>query len=74
MEKIQAGNLSDDLLDVAEKRIFELMRHSIIPLWKGSLLFRAVMKQANVKTLEEYRQGKKAASKDEHLSIQMEVS
>ena len=36
MEKIDGGNFPDDLLAQAEKATYELMRHSIIPLWKNT--------------------------------------
>lgn len=74
MEKVEAGKLTDDLLHTAEMNIYDLMRHSIIPMWKGSAFYRDAMKQLKVNDLEELRglrhERSRSVNKEEHIQLE----
>jgi len=75
MEKIDGGNFPDDLLAQAEKATFELMRHSIIPLWKTTALYREALKEHGVKDIREIKLERKSNSRSMgDVEIQMEIA
>ena len=61
MEKIEGGTLGDDLFSEAEKCTFALLRQSIIPLWKGSALYREGLRLHGVADIHELRPDRKGS-------------
>lgn len=61
METIQVGSVDHELFHAAEKMIFEMLRFSILPMWKTTAEYRQLLKKYQVNDLGTLRQKQREA-------------
>jgi len=53
MERIDENRVDYTLFDPAESHALNLLRYSVLPLWKGTVAFKEALKRLKVNTIEE---------------------
>ena len=53
MEKLEGGQVTRTLFDDAEDHALNLLRYSVLPLWKGTQEFRGILRDLKVSTISE---------------------
>jgi len=64
MEKIESQTVDRTIFDDAEKHALNLLRYSVMPLWKSTTEFKNALKKLKITDLQELKAKRRASGVD----------